>query len=207
MLAAVAPWRSRPTKGWLADEHPELLAELHLSRNRDLDPASLSVGSSRKLWWHCAICGHDWEAQVKNRTQGTGCPACAGRLTPPERSLPALRPDLLLEWHETRNSGLDPSALSVRSGKRVRWRCAHCSHGWQAEVASRHKGTGCPSCFRSRVRRPPLAIGHPDIAAELHPTRNGDLNTTELRQWSWEQIWWQCQRCGHEWQASPAGVK
>ena len=30
-------------------------------------------------WWLCPVCGHEWEAFVKSRARGVGCPACANR--------------------------------------------------------------------------------------------------------------------------------
>jgi hypothetical protein len=47
------------------------------------------------------------------------------------RSLGALRPDLLEEWHPTLNrqlerSGVDPSRLGTRSERTVWWKCRDC---------------------------------------------------------------------------------
>jgi hypothetical protein len=42
-------WRS------LAVKRPELAAELHPTRNGDLDSYSVGPGSRRKVWWRCAL--------------------------------------------------------------------------------------------------------------------------------------------------------
>jgi hypothetical protein len=196
--------RSRRPARSLAAQRPELLSELHPTRNGDVDPTTIGAGAPRRLWWRCPTCGHEWQARVNNRVRGTGCPACSGRYTRPEQSLAVLRPDLLAEWHPSRNTDLDPYALSVRSGKRVWWRCSECAHEWQTTVASRGSGTGCSACFRARTVKAPLGISRPDLAAQLHSTRNGDLDPNTIRQWSWRALWWQCPTCQHEWQASPA---
>jgi predicted nucleic acid-binding Zn-ribbon protein len=137
----------------LAQERPDLVAELDRDRNGELDPASLSIAAGRVLWWCCARCGHRWRARVSNRAGGSGCPACAGRHTLPERSLAALHPELALEWHRERNGELDPSRVAPASGRRVWWRCPTCTHEWEARIDARTLGrTGCPACALQRRR-------------------------------------------------------
>ena len=55
--------------------------------------------------------------------------------------------------------------------------------------------------------RPPkesLASKRPDLAAEWHPTKNGDLEPTVVAFSSHKRIWWQCQvNTIHEWETSP----
>ena len=43
-----------------------------------------------------------------------------------------------------------------------------------------------------------------DLAAELHPTRSGDLDPYMLGPSSLQKLWWCCEACGHEWQISSA---
>ncbi|WP_390488764.1 zinc-ribbon domain-containing protein [Solibaculum mannosilyticum] len=45
-------------------------------------PDDATKGSSQKVWWICKN-GHEWEAQVKSRNSGCGCPVCTkGRKKP-----------------------------------------------------------------------------------------------------------------------------
>lgn len=46
-----------------------------------------------------------------------------------------------------------------------------------------------------------LAVTHPTIAAEWHPTRNGDLTPEDVTFGSTRKVWW-VGRCGHEWPAT-----
>ena len=60
--------------------------------------------------------------------------------------------------------------------------------------------------------QPSLAQGAPDVAAQLHPTRNGGLSAETLTCGSGRIVWWLCTgaRCSpgctvpHEWQARVA---
>ena len=60
----------------LAKKHPELVSEWS-DKNGDLTPEDISYGSNRKVWWN-GKCGHSWIANIKNRSNGSGCPYCTG---------------------------------------------------------------------------------------------------------------------------------
>lgn len=49
-----------------------------------------------------------------------------------------------------------------------------------------------------------LARLHPEIAAELHPTRNGDIKPSEVAAGSKRKLSWLCAICAHEWQSTVA---
>ena len=207
----VPRWRSLAAR-------PDLLGELHPTRNSTVeDPSTIAAKSSRKLWWRCERCGHEWETAVGARATGSGCPECdrerkrGRRAVAYERSLQALHPGLLAEWHPTRNYDLDPARISPGSKERVSWRCAACGHQWQAAIYNRTAlATNCPVCGLKRRARTQsqvaparsLAANHPEIAAELHPQRNPEIDPTRLGARSSLKLWWQCATCGREWIAA-----
>jgi Probable Zinc-ribbon domain len=53
-------------------------------------------------------------------------------------------------------------------------------------------------------RKPPqgrsLAARVPEVAAEWHPVLNGDLTRHDVFAGSDKRFWWQCSKCGHEWE-------
>ena len=56
-------------------------------------------------------------------------------------------PDLLSEFHPTKNGGLKPENLTYGSSKKVWWTCnVEESHNWETSVAHRTNGRGCPYC-------------------------------------------------------------
>ena len=207
-------WRS------LAHVHPELVAELHPTRNGDLDPETVGAGSHRKPWWRCSTCGHEWQASIANRTvRGSGCPSCGLRRrvetrsrVEPVRSIATVRPDLAAELHPSRNGALDPLTVGISSGRTLWWSCGTCGHEWEAIVSNRANGTGCPTCWSRRrgatfsVVSPERSLAQraPQVAQELHPTRNPDLDPSVLGARSSRKVWWLCGACGHEWQARVA---
>ena len=55
-----------------------LLAQWDIERNLPLTPDDVTFGSHKRVWWTCPS-GHSWQAMVYTRSEGTGCPVCAGR--------------------------------------------------------------------------------------------------------------------------------
>lgn len=69
-----------PFERSLQGRFPDIAAQLRETHDEELDPASLGAFSTKKVWWRCSQCQHEWPAQVSNRTAGnTQCPACAKR--------------------------------------------------------------------------------------------------------------------------------
>jgi hypothetical protein len=63
----------------LAVTVPKIAAEWHPTKNHPLLPVEVMKATKRKVWWLCDA-GHEWEAEVSNRTtpsKTTGCPVCA----------------------------------------------------------------------------------------------------------------------------------
>ena len=124
----------------------ELLSQWDAEKNQPLTPDSVTFGSQKLVWWRCPK-GHSYRSMVKSRTQGTGCPYCAGRaVLAEENSLAARFPELAQEWDAEKNGGLTPSQVSANTHRKAWWRCPN-GHSWCAAVFSRTQNrSGCPVC-------------------------------------------------------------
>lgn len=188
--------------------YPELLDEWNFEKNTDLDPYTISAGSHQKVWWRCKNdSSHEWSARVGNRARANrGCPYCAARtsLTDPKRSLAALCPHLLEEWHPTKNQSLDPTTVSLGSQKRIWWLCKDCDYEWDTFTFNRTSNdAGCPVCtLRTPSEKNSLATIFPEVAAEWHPTKNENLTPSDVTAKSGKRITWQCRSCLFEWQTN-----
>jgi hypothetical protein len=58
----------------------DLRKEWHLTKNSGLNLRNLPPGFNEKVWWICEE-GHEWQATVKSRMRGRGCPACNRHLS------------------------------------------------------------------------------------------------------------------------------
>jgi len=53
----------------------ELCKEWDYNKN-EKRPEEYTPGSMTKVWWKCNDCEHEWEAAIKERNKGVGCPEC-----------------------------------------------------------------------------------------------------------------------------------
>lgn len=60
--------------------YPEIAKEWHSEKNGSLLPSEFSKANGKKVWWKCQY-GHEWQATIKDRAYGTGCPVCKGRFS------------------------------------------------------------------------------------------------------------------------------
>ncbi|KAG5179776.1 hypothetical protein JKP88DRAFT_158295, partial [Tribonema minus] len=213
------PWCARGGKtcicNSLATRYPALINSLHPTRNGTLRPSEMACSTLHKYWWVCQN-GHEWEASVHNRTNNqSGCPYCSGHKCTADASLAALRPGLAAQVDVARVGGLDLTKIGVGSARMLPW--SHtCScgrvHRWEAIVQSRARVSddqGCPICS-GKGNHPicackSLLAVKPHVAAQMHPTLNGELTPDRITPASGQMVTWKCQnsQCKHEhvWEA------
>ena len=185
----------------LATVRPDLAAEWHPAKNGNLAPGDVIAGTARKVWWLCAQ-GHEWEARSDSRVRGNGCPYCSHkRALTGYNDLATMDPKLALEWHPTRNGDLTPSL--VMAGE-FWWLCGE-GHEWEAPVTDRRRGRGCPYCSGrlAIVGETDLETTNPEVAAEWHPIKNGNLTPRDVKSSTNKKAWWLCS-AGHEWETKIA---
>ena len=193
---------------------PELVEEWNYEKNGSMQPENVAPFSDKKVWWKCLKHGHEWQAVVKSRTKGSGCPICSGHLAQAGfNDLATIAPNLASEWHPTKNAPLTASDLTPQSGLKVWWKCPLCAYEWEAAVYSRNGlNRSCPECARKRahekLRTPKpgksLAERDPTLSAQWHPHKNGSLRPENVTLKSHRKVWW-LGKCGHEWEAAVYG--
>lgn len=136
----------------LAILNPDLAKEWHPEKNGNLRPEDVRPKSNKKIWWRCSK-GHEWHVPVSSRADGSGCPYCSGRYATKANNLAGKYPELVNEWDQEKNKGLNPAEITPYSNRKVWWQCKK-GHGWQATLYNRAKNkSGCPICARENARK------------------------------------------------------
>ena len=131
--------------------NPALAKEWNYEKNKELTPADVMSSSAKRVWWKCSK-GHEWQACISHRNKGSGCPYCSGRYAiKGENDLQTVNPTLANDWNFEKNDGLTPMDVLPNSNKKVWWKCSE-GHEWQARIADRNKGRGCPICRKSHSK-------------------------------------------------------
>jgi hypothetical protein len=66
--------------------------------------------------------------------------------------LATTNPKLASEWNYDKNDDLKPEDFTANSEKKVWWKCEK-GHEWQATIASRNHGRGCPICYKEKRKQ------------------------------------------------------
>lgn len=190
---------------------PEIARQWHPTKNGKLTANDVSIGSQAQAWWLCDVDpSHEWKAGVSGRVRAkSGCPICARSSGP--KVWPTLEvafPELAAEWHPTKNGVLKPADVPPNTTRKAWWICStNPSHVWEASIRNRALlGNGCRFCApRSKFIEPgrSFADKFPHLAAEWHPTKNGELKPSEVKPGSSVRVWWRCRtNPAHEWDAT-----
>jgi Zn finger protein HypA/HybF involved in hydrogenase expression len=161
------------------------------------DAKKISALSSRRVEFACATCGHTWKTQLWNRTgHGRGCPACCNQQVHNDgrNSLAVVHPELANELIG------DPSSVLATTNKKLRWRCATCSHEWSASGSKRvREGQNCNACANKVLHvdgKNSLEFLFPDLAKELIGNPSKVIATTS------KKAEWRCSTCQSNWKAA-----
>lgn len=183
---------------------PRLMTDWNWSKNTaaGIIPSEISIGSKKKVFWKCPICGGEWETAPKYRKK-SGCPYCVNfKALSGFNDLQTLFPDIAAEWDTKKNGSLYPRDVTKGSAKRVWWICPK-GHSYDMSVICRVKGQKCPYCNNRRVLVGfnDLQTLEPEIAQFWHPILNNDLTPKDVIPGTKKRVWWKCDK-GHEWQSS-----
>ncbi len=187
-----------PNKG-----HDHFIKEVEELGQGEYEVIGLYKTANTKLELKHKICGGTYPVKPSTFRNGHRCPYCSNnKVLRGRNDLVTKRPDLINQWHPTKNEGLKPTEVSEFSGKKVWW-LGECGHEWEATIAQR-SNQGCPYCAGRRVLVGfnDLAFKNPKLASEWHPVKNNGLKPTEVTEGSDKNVWWLCSICSCEWEST-----
>lgn len=195
----------------LVTVNPELAKEWHPTKNGDLKPTDVTPNSHKKVWWLLPyddpVTGKhfdfEWKARIACRNRGASCPFLGKNqmsLYYGFNDLATINPKLAKEWHPTKNGNLKPTDVTAGSEQIVWWYLPyddlitgkHFDFEWEASIKQRNSGNGCPFLSGKAVwiGFNDLATVNPELAEQWHPTKNGNLNPTDVTVGSGQKVWW-----------------
>ena len=136
-------------------------------------------------------------------------------LTNIENSLAKTRPDIAEQWDYELNKPLTPDMFSRGSNDKVWWKCTVCGSSYRMSISHKNRSDSrcCQKCSnvksgKSFTRYMVDRVGslretNPELAAEWHPSKNGDLTPDNVTAGRFKKAWWVCKKCSYEWEASP----
>jgi len=187
----------------LATTHPDIAAQWHPTLNGETTPDDVTAGCNTKFWMQCPVEeDHIWESDIWQLTKN-GCPCCSGYKVVPSNCLATVYPEIAAQWHPTLNGETTPKDVYKSTTRRFWWQCPVASdHVYETSVANKVV-SGCPCCAgRIAVPSNCLATTHPEIAAQWHPTLNGETTPNDVTAGCNTRFWWHCSKCQRNWRVS-----
>lgn len=197
---------------WCQKNNVKLLEEWDYEKNV-VKPNEIPRTYKEKMHWKC-LRGHEWEATVYNRVNGTGCPICNTGNNVKRNKVSLVEwcvennSNLCDEWNYEKNGEITPQSVTYGSHAKVWWKCSK-GHEWEAQVKSRTYNHGCPFCSGTNKK---AIKGVNDLETwcrqndkvyildEWDTIKNGELTPDKVTWGSHKRIHWKCSK-GHEWEA------
>lgn len=194
----------------LKTRYPAVADQMHPTLNGNLTADQIHCSSTKEVWWYLPFYDEKsgrtfpfvWKDKVCNRTiLGSGCPyLTTQRAWPGYNDLKTVNPVLAAQWHPSLNGDLKPDQVLPNSHKKVWWIKYHYdprtgkyfTFEWQASICYRTKGNGCPALSGYMVVQGfnDLKSRYPEIAAQWHPTLNGNMTPDKVLATSPQKVWW-----------------
>ena len=189
----------------LATLFPEIASEWDYDKNHPFLPEQFFPKSAYRAFWKCKYCGNSWPAVIHSRTNGNGCPYCAGKIPIPGKTdLATVCPQIATEWDYERNGTLRPEQCTVYSKKNVVWKCKKCGNRWKTLIQNRTNGHSCPYCTGRFpiLGKTDLVTLYPMVANEWDYELNNPQIPEQVTAKSNKRVWWKCHACGRNWLAA-----
>ena len=117
-----------------------------------------------------------------------------------KQTIDITHPEIVAEWHPTKNGDKKPSDFTRGSGVFIWWLCSKCGCEYSLAIWRRTK-PGMSRCLGCHS----LATLAPDLAKEWHSTLNGNLHPIDVfAGTSTFGCWWLCPDCHSAYEMRPA---
>lgn len=192
--------------------NPEVASEWHPTRNGGIKPSDVIYTTTKRAWWKCSKCGHEWETSIRERTyrKMSGCPKCSIIKRSKTKNLSNLKLKdgiknqlLIDEWDYEKNYPLTPNDFTEGSNKSVWWKCKN-NHSWEARIGNRtFLGRNCPYCTNQKVLPGfnDFATIHPELLSEWDFEKNIEIDPHNVLSGSKLKVYWRCP-VGHSYSAT-----
>mgnify|MGYP003688625245 CR=1 FL=1 len=135
----------------------------HLTKNSELLPREVTKSSSKKYWFNCDVCDHDFYSGLANISgkMNTWCPYCAKKKICNNEKCKkcyncsfasyigkTINKKLKVDcWHLTKNGEKNPRNVAKSSGKKYWFNCDVCNHDFSSCLGGvSGSNNWCPYC-------------------------------------------------------------
>jgi hypothetical protein len=176
-----------PFEKSFAAKHIDPAIEWDYSLNKPLIPEMFLPMSDKKVGWICKKCGYKWNAPIKSRSLGYGCPRCAERQQ-------YTTEEWILKAKKIHGDKYDYSKVKyINSKTKITIKCLTCNMEFEQIPSDHLRGKGCKYCVGQSLHPlKTLAKLNPQIASEWDYEKNGTITPNDIGKSNKNKFWWKC---------------
>ena len=184
----------------------------HLTKNKQLQPKNVFKSSSKKYWFTCGYCRHDFYSPLDSIISGSWCPYCSN---PPKKLCDDINCQHCLNksfashekaqfWHLTKNKQLQPKNVFKSSSKKYWFTCGYCRHDFYSPLDMIIRGSWCPYCSNKKLCDNDCqyclnkSFASHEKVKFWHPTKNNQLQPRDVFKNTKQKCWFKCGDCSHD---------
>ena len=151
---------------------------------------------NKKVKCRCKVCHYEWTPLPTNLKKGRGCPRCAGVVKTSEERVNKI---------QKVNPDVEILEEIINAHTPVLCRCMICGNKWKAAASNLERGGGCPCCAGKQQSKRQTLSETDQLAAIKAVNPNIKILGKVAR--NNDPVLCKCLVCGHEWDATPGGIK
>lgn len=182
--------------------YPEIAKYWDFNKNYPVTPSNIRPGSEIKFWWKCPKCQNSWSQDPYHvcKRKKHPCNICSKEESSEHYNFALKSPQAASEWHISKNGNSHPEDFTPYSDRKFWFECKK-RHEYQASLANRTAGKGCPYCSGRKVSSEnSLKNIAPKVARFWDYDKNEDLTPDKVTKGSDKSVYWCCDK-GHTWEA------
>lgn len=166
----------------------------HFAKNGSVLPKDVSKWDKEKYWFHCDVCNHDFEKNLRDVTsKKSWCQYCSHKKlcdsnikckVCDKNSFYSRQESKM--WHSTRNGKITPRDIFKTSEKTFWFKCPDCNEDFQNKLSNKIKCTNC-KLFKSNK-----------LCKHWHPTKNHGIFPSDVNKGTKKKYWFICPHCKHD---------
>ena len=188
---------------------PSLNKKWDTIKNLPFTAETTLTNNKNEFWWTLENCGHSWKSKISPETNRKECPICTNRIIQAGvNDLATTHPEIATAMANQQPEDITPQTITSAYPKHINLECP-LGHTWKnkpIQLREKTNPTKCPTCegYQLLTGFNDLTTTHPELAKQWHPTKNGELQPSQITYKNLTKTWWQCQACNYKWQASPS---
>ena len=191
-------------------DNAQIMAEWNWEKNNEIEvnPTQLTLGSHTKVWWKCSN-GHEWQAQIKNRTNGSGCPYCyhaRQKNLPSRNGLQKTHEEFLRDLRNRNPNNLTIIGRYTTARNKIEWECKECKKHIFSSPKHLYTATGlCSDCLTAILAKETIKENKDNFIRSLQE-RDNQPELLEEYKGMLKPIKVRCRICGYIWAATPSNL-